>query len=147
MCGRFVVFSNLEQLQQHFPIDKALSEVTPNYNVAPTQEILVIIRQDGLKVLENLHWGFVAHWARDRPTFYKSIQSVRENGMDMTVWLDYFITGLETQIIEVRERGEQVIRRDVLVQKYGLNERQGKAIEFLLKHGIILYRSYDKLLH
>ena len=48
--------------------------------------------------------------------------------MDMTGWLDYFITGLETQMIEVKERGEQVISRDVLVQKHGLNERQSKAL-------------------
>lgn len=48
------------------------------------------------------------YYDRDRPTFYKKIQSVRENGMDMTGWLDYFITGLETRMIEVKERGEQV---------------------------------------
>ncbi|WP_136060802.1 Fic family protein [Pontiella sulfatireligans] len=73
------------------------------------------------------------YYDRDRPTFYKKIQSVRENSMDMTNWLDYFITGLETQMIEVKERGEQVIRRDVLVQKYGLNERQTKALDLLMK--------------
>lgn len=38
-------------------------------------------------------------------------------------------------MIEVKKRGEQIIRRDVLVQKHGLNERQGKAIEFLLGYG------------
>ena len=59
----------------------------------------------------------------DRSTFYKSIQSVRENDMDMTGWLDYFITGLETQMIEVKERGEQIIRCDALVQKHSLNDR------------------------
>lgn len=42
------------------------------------------------------------YYDRDRPTFYKKIQSVRENDMDMTGWLDYFITGLETQMIEVK---------------------------------------------
>jgi Fic family protein len=36
------------------------------------------------------------YYDRDRLTFYKSIQSVRDNGMDMTGWLDYFVTGLET---------------------------------------------------
>lgn len=85
------------------------------------------------------------YYDRDRPTFYKSIQSVRENGMDMTSWLDYFITGLETQMIEVKERGEQVIRRDVLVQKHGLNKRQGKAIEFLLAHGKFTIQDFEGL--
>jgi predicted transcriptional regulator len=82
---------------------------------------------------------------RDRPTFYKSIQNVRENGMDMTIWLDYFITGLETQMIEVKERGEQVIKRDVLVQKYSLNERQGKAIEFLLAQNELTIQDFEGL--
>lgn len=85
------------------------------------------------------------YYDRDRPTFYKSIQSVRENGMDMTVWLDYFITGLETQMIEIKERGEQVIRRDLLVQKHRLNERQGKAIEFLLVHGKLTINDFENL--
>ncbi len=77
------------------------------------------------------------YYDRDRPTFYKSIQSVRENGMDMTGWLDYFITGLQTQMVEIKERGEQVIRRDVLVQKHSLNERQAKALDLLMKKGAI----------
>ena len=85
------------------------------------------------------------YYDRDRPTFYKSIQSVRDSGMDMTDWLDYFITGLETQMIEVKERGEQIIRRDLLVQKYNLTERQGKAIEFLLKNGTLAIQDFEEL--
>ena len=85
------------------------------------------------------------YYDRDRPTFYRSIQNVRENGLDMTIWLDYFTTGLETQMVEVKDRGEQVIRRDVLVQKHSLNDRQGKAIEFLLAHGKLTIQDYEKL--
>jgi predicted HTH transcriptional regulator len=57
--------------------------------------------------------------------------------MDMTGWLDYFITALQTQMVEIKERGEQVIRRDVLVQKHSLNERQAKALDLLMKKGAI----------
>lgn len=85
------------------------------------------------------------YYDRDRPTFYKKIQSVRENDMDMTGWLDYFITGLETQMIEVKERGEQVIKRDVLVQKHGLNERQGKALGFLLQNGKLTIQDFEDI--
>lgn len=77
------------------------------------------------------------YYDRNRPAFYKSIQSVRDNGMDLTVWLDYFVTGLETQMIEVKQRGEQVIRRDVLVQKHGLNKRQGKALDLLMEKDLM----------
>jgi putative SOS response-associated peptidase YedK len=75
MCGRFVVFSDLEQLKEKFPIHKAFSEVTPNFNVAPTLEILAIIRQEGLNLLEKLHWGLVPHWAKDISTGYKMINA------------------------------------------------------------------------
>ncbi len=73
------------------------------------------------------------YYDRDRPTFYRSIQIVRENDMDMTGWLDYFVTGLETQMIEVKERGEQVIRRDVLVRNNGLNNRQSIILDLLFQ--------------
>ncbi|MBW1915563.1 MAG: Fic family protein [Deltaproteobacteria bacterium] len=85
------------------------------------------------------------YYDRDRSLFYKSIQSVRENNMDMTSWLDYFVAGLETQMIEVKQRGEQVIRRDILVQKHGLNERQGKALIFLLEYKKLTIQDFEKL--
>ena len=80
-------------------------------------------------------FGISEYYDRDRPTFYRSIQSVREKGMDMTVWLDFFAAGLESQMLEVKQRGEQVIRRGVLVQKHGLNERQADALDLLIKKG------------
>ncbi len=83
------------------------------------------------------------YYDRNRPTFYKSIQSVRDNDMDMTGWLDYFVSGLETQMIEVRERGEQVIRRDVLVQQHGLNGRQGKALGHLIQYGKLTIQDFE----
>jgi Fic family protein len=85
------------------------------------------------------------YYDRDRISFYKSIQSVRENGMDMTGWLDYFVTGLETQMIEVKQRGEKVIRRDVLVQKHSLNDRQSKALDHLMQHERLTVKDYEAL--
>lgn len=85
------------------------------------------------------------YYDRDRTSFYSAIQSVRENDMDMTAWLDYFVTGLETQMIEVRERGEQVIRRDVLSRKHGLNDRQVKALGFILEHGRLGIQDFEEL--
>jgi putative SOS response-associated peptidase YedK len=65
MCGRFVGFRRLEELIQHFPIDVANVTVTPNYNVAPTQEIMAIVRHDDRNHLEKFHWGLVPFWAKD----------------------------------------------------------------------------------
>jgi putative SOS response-associated peptidase YedK len=65
MCGRFVGFRPLEELRQHFPIDIADVEVSPNYNVAPTQEIIDIARHGGQNIWEKYHWGLFPFWAKD----------------------------------------------------------------------------------
>jgi len=61
---------------------------------------------------------------RDRAAFYAALQSVRDSGMDLTGWLDYFVEGLATQMDEVAERGKKTIKADILATKYGLNPRQ-----------------------
>jgi Fic family protein len=38
---------------------------------------------------------------RNRAAYYQAIQSVRERGMDFTVWLEYFVKGLAAQMREV----------------------------------------------
>ena len=65
------------------------------------------------------------YYDRNRAAFYRAIQGVRERDMDMTGWLEYFVTGLATQLMEVRQRGERVIRRDVLVHQHDLSPPPG----------------------
>jgi len=81
----------------------------------------------------------------DRPAFYRAIQSVRESDMDMTGWLEYFVEGLTTQLVEVRERGEQAIRRDVLVKEHRLSDRQAKALGYILEHGSLTIQDFEGL--
>jgi Fic family protein len=69
---------------------------------------------------------------RDRSAFYAALQRVREQGMDLTGWLEFFVAGLAAQMEEVKARGTAAIRRDILVREHRLNERQGRAVEFLL---------------
>jgi len=75
---------------------------------------------------------------RDRSRYYRALQSVREHGMDLTNWLEYFTEGLATQMHEVQERGKRVIRRDVLLskaRKLGLKERPISVFAFLIDQG------------
>ena len=82
---------------------------------------------------------------RDRSAFYKTIQSVRERDMDMTGWLEYFVSGLIAQMEEVKEKGEKAIRCDMSVKKFKLNERQARALSFLLDHGKLTIQDYETL--
>jgi putative SOS response-associated peptidase YedK len=65
MCGRFVGYRNLDELKEIFPIDRSACEVTANYNVAPSQEILAIFNHQGQNWLDKFHWGLVPFWAKD----------------------------------------------------------------------------------
>ncbi len=85
------------------------------------------------------------YYDRDRPAFYRAIQSVRERDMDLTGWLEYFAEGLATQLGELQARGEQAIRRDVLAREHGLSERQALALGHVLEHGRLTIQEYRAL--
>jgi len=68
----------------------------------------------------------------------EALQSVRERGMDLTCWLEYFTNGLGAQMREVQVTGEHVIRRDVILakaRKGGLKGRPVAILSFLLNAG------------
>ncbi len=65
MCGRFVQNSPLHTIQQKFNVETALLDVVSNYNVAPTQKILSIVKHEHKNRMETLRWGLVPFWAKD----------------------------------------------------------------------------------
>ena len=46
---------------------------------------------------------------------------------------------------EVKERGERVIKADVLAAKHRFNARQKSALRFLLEHGKITIQDFEAL--
>ncbi|MBN1855159.1 MAG: Fic family protein [Pirellulales bacterium] len=85
------------------------------------------------------------YYDRDRAAFYKAIQAVRDTGMDLTGWLEFFVGGLATQLAEVRQRGERVIQQDILVKEHGLSKRQAKALNHVMEHGSMTIQDYENL--
>jgi putative SOS response-associated peptidase YedK len=79
MCGRFVGFRSLEELKESFPIDRAACQVVENYNVAPSQEVLVIVKQADENWLDRFHWGLVPFWAKDISIGSKMINARSES--------------------------------------------------------------------
>ncbi len=82
---------------------------------------------------------------RDRARFYRALQEVREQNLDLTGWLEFFIDGLATQLAEVKAAGERAIRRDVIVNRHGLNARQAAAVDHFLSTGRLDIRAYSAL--
>ena len=86
------------------------------------------------------------YYDKDRPAYYQAIQTVRKNSMDMTTWLEYFVDGLRSQMIEIQSKGEQLIKQDSQLQKIkklGLNKRQEKAVKRLIIKGTLSVNEYQ----
>lgn len=85
---------------------------------------------------------------KNRRDYYDAIQSVRERGMDMTAWLEYFVKGLKNQMLEVKTKGEVAIRKEIIIGKavkVGLNDRQKKALVYLMENPSISRSEYVRL--
>ena len=85
------------------------------------------------------------YYDRDRAAFYRAIQEVREQGMDLTGWLEYFAAGLAAQLDEVKARGERTIRQDVLVREHALSDRQAAAVGHVIEHGRLTIQDFTGL--
>ena len=78
MCGRFTRTQSPEEYAKLFGVDTAL-HLKPQYNVAPTQDILACrTNQDGKRELALLHWGLIPSWAKEPRTGYSMINARAE---------------------------------------------------------------------
>lgn len=85
------------------------------------------------------------YYDQDRAAFYRAIQGVREQDMDLTGWLEFFTSGLATQLDEIKARGERTIRQDVLVRQHALSERQAIALGRVIERGRLTIQDYEGL--
>jgi len=85
------------------------------------------------------------YYDRDRNAFYRALQGVREAGMDLTGWLEFFSAGLATQLDEVKTGGELAIRSDVLALRHRLSDRQALALGLAVEQGRLTIREYEVL--
>ncbi|HEY8910220.1 MAG TPA: SOS response-associated peptidase [Desulfosporosinus sp.] len=74
MCGRFTL-AEFEGIEERFLIETP--ELKPNYNVAPSQDIPVIIN-NGANHLAIFRWGLIPFWAKDPAIGHKMINARAE---------------------------------------------------------------------
>jgi Fic family protein len=85
------------------------------------------------------------YYDRDRGAFYAALQGVRQAGMDLTGWLEFFVAGLSTQLQEVKARGEQAIRADVIAAAKKLNPRQATLVTAFLERTSLSLAECERL--
>lgn len=64
MCGRFTLTLDPEQLSDIFPWASIPPDISPRYNIAPSQPVAVI-PNTGEFGLKFFRWGLIPAWAKD----------------------------------------------------------------------------------
>ena len=78
MCGRYTMHTDVDELIEQLKLNFAEIELTPRYNIAPTQDIPVILETEKGRVLKAFRWGLVPHWAQDLSIGNKMINARAE---------------------------------------------------------------------
>jgi putative SOS response-associated peptidase YedK len=83
MCGRFVSASPPDELARYFDVDQvAETALDPSYNVAPTNDVYVVVETGGIRRLDTFHWGLIPFWAKDAKVGQKMINARAESLAD-----------------------------------------------------------------
>ncbi|MBT4575525.1 MAG: SOS response-associated peptidase [Candidatus Cloacimonetes bacterium] len=78
MCGRFALYSSFQAIKDYADLLSEIGDIDSNYNVAPGQEIPIIIKQDQQNILRACRWGLIPFWAKDENIGYKLINTRSE---------------------------------------------------------------------
>ena len=65
MCGRFVLVSPFTLIAEGFRIRDGNGDLKPRYNIAPGQDILAVVFEEGARRLSRFRWGLIPSWADD----------------------------------------------------------------------------------
>jgi putative SOS response-associated peptidase YedK len=75
MCGRFELHSVFEIIARIFSLGRTTVVLTPRYNIAPGQDIPLIVEEGRERVLVPGRWGLLPPWAQDAKDGYKMINA------------------------------------------------------------------------
>jgi putative SOS response-associated peptidase YedK len=64
MCGRFTLTVDPSQLQKVFPWLAIPDQLSPRYNIAPSQPVAVV-PNDGENKMDYYIWGLIPSWTKD----------------------------------------------------------------------------------
>ena len=63
MCGRFSQQRPASELAEIFAAEPLAEELGARYNVAPTDQALVVVQRDERRAITAYRWGLIPHWA------------------------------------------------------------------------------------
>jgi putative SOS response-associated peptidase YedK len=81
MCGRFVLTADPATIQTAFNLTTVPAQMTPRYNIAPTQPVAVITNERPQELTFH-RWGLIPSWAKDMSIGAKTINARSETAYE-----------------------------------------------------------------
>lgn len=79
MCGRYVSSTPPDELARYFGAALATEQlVGPDFNVAPTRQVLTVVEDGDARTLGLSRWGLIPFWAKDATIGNKMINARAE---------------------------------------------------------------------
>jgi putative SOS response-associated peptidase YedK len=63
MCGRFSQQRPASELAEIFAAEPLVDEPGPRFNIAPTDDALVVVQREERRAITAYRWGLIPHWA------------------------------------------------------------------------------------
>jgi putative SOS response-associated peptidase YedK len=90
MCGRFTQERPVSDLAEIFAAEALVDEPGGRYNIAPTDEAIVVVERDNRRALKGYRWGLIPHWAPDARIASRTFNARAESIASMPAFRESF---------------------------------------------------------
>jgi putative SOS response-associated peptidase YedK len=91
MCGRFTQERPASDLAEIFGAEPLVDDPGARYNVAPTDEALVVVQRDERRAVTAYRWGLIPHWATEAKVGSRMINARAETITASPAFRDAFV--------------------------------------------------------
>lgn len=94
MCNRYRLVHSKQYLAERFQASADEIEDRPRYNIAPTQAVLTVRKEQGRKVrhFSTMRWGLIPSWAKDVSIGTKTLNARSETVTTTPAFRDSILT-------------------------------------------------------
>jgi len=91
MCGRFAQQRPASELAEIFAAEPLADDPGPRFNVAPTDEALVVVQREDRRAITAYRWGLIPHWAESAKVGSRMFNARAETLTSSPAFRDAFV--------------------------------------------------------
>src|SRR6478752_7053106 len=91
MCGRFTQERPASDLAEIFGAEPLVDDPGGRFNVAPTDEAVVVVQREERRAVTAYHWGLIPHWAKEAKVGSRMFNARAETITSSPAFRDAFV--------------------------------------------------------